>query len=186
MIGPTDLLHPSPAPHFKTFQVFLISCPKYILYKHTKNKLCTKLVLFTRTSYVSDKVPAFLLSLSFVSYSVFKTVFCRAVFNHNSCKEYLFIALITPITPTRFKRSREIAKGDYHLRDVRLSVSPLSVRMGQLGSHYTDFLRTLNLIIFRKSVKKILFFSLFHRAFWFTKFFHTKSSTFTYNYVLVF
>ena len=25
MIGPTDLLHPSPAPHFKTFQAFLIS-----------------------------------------------------------------------------------------------------------------------------------------------------------------
>jgi hypothetical protein len=24
MIGPTDLFHPSPAPHFKTFQVFLI------------------------------------------------------------------------------------------------------------------------------------------------------------------
>jgi hypothetical protein len=23
MIGPTDLLHPSPAPHFKTFQVFM-------------------------------------------------------------------------------------------------------------------------------------------------------------------
>jgi hypothetical protein len=28
MIGPTDLLHPSPAPHFKTFQLFLIYCPK--------------------------------------------------------------------------------------------------------------------------------------------------------------
>ena len=28
MIGPTDLFHPSPAPHFKTFQVFLICCPK--------------------------------------------------------------------------------------------------------------------------------------------------------------
>jgi len=28
MIGPTDLLHPSPAPHFKTFQVFLIYFPK--------------------------------------------------------------------------------------------------------------------------------------------------------------
>jgi hypothetical protein len=27
MIGPTDL-HPSPAPHFKTYQVFLIYCPK--------------------------------------------------------------------------------------------------------------------------------------------------------------
>ena len=28
MISPTDLLHPSPAPHFKTFQVFLMYCPK--------------------------------------------------------------------------------------------------------------------------------------------------------------
>ena len=28
IIGPTDLLHPSPAPHCKTFQVFLICSPK--------------------------------------------------------------------------------------------------------------------------------------------------------------
>jgi len=28
MISPTDLFHPSPAPHFKTFQMFLIYCPK--------------------------------------------------------------------------------------------------------------------------------------------------------------
>ena len=28
MISPTDLFHPSPAPHFKTIQVFLIYCPK--------------------------------------------------------------------------------------------------------------------------------------------------------------
>ena len=28
MIGPTDLLHPSPAPHFKICQVFLICCLK--------------------------------------------------------------------------------------------------------------------------------------------------------------
>ena len=27
-ISPTDLFHPSPAPYFKTFQVFLIYCPK--------------------------------------------------------------------------------------------------------------------------------------------------------------
>jgi hypothetical protein len=27
MIGPTDLLHPSPTPHFRTFHVFLIYCP---------------------------------------------------------------------------------------------------------------------------------------------------------------
>jgi hypothetical protein len=28
MISPTDLFHPPPTPHFKTFQVFLIYCPK--------------------------------------------------------------------------------------------------------------------------------------------------------------
>jgi hypothetical protein len=28
MIGPTDLFHPSPTPHFETFHVFLIYCPK--------------------------------------------------------------------------------------------------------------------------------------------------------------
>jgi hypothetical protein len=28
MIGPTNLLHPSPTPHLKTFQVFLIYCPR--------------------------------------------------------------------------------------------------------------------------------------------------------------
>jgi hypothetical protein len=28
MISPTDLFHPSPAPHFKNFQMFLIYCPK--------------------------------------------------------------------------------------------------------------------------------------------------------------
>jgi len=28
MISPTDLFHPSPAPHFRTFQVFLIYWPK--------------------------------------------------------------------------------------------------------------------------------------------------------------
>ena len=30
MIGPTDRLHPSPAPHLKTFQVFLIYVGTYI------------------------------------------------------------------------------------------------------------------------------------------------------------
>ena len=37
MIGPTDLLHPSTAPHFKTFQAFLICCPERIyIYKESK------------------------------------------------------------------------------------------------------------------------------------------------------
>jgi hypothetical protein len=37
-IGPTDLLHSSPAPHFKTFQILLIyfpKCPRFtMLYKN--------------------------------------------------------------------------------------------------------------------------------------------------------
>jgi hypothetical protein len=40
MIGPTDLLHPPPAPHFKTFQVFLIYCPK-----SPKNNMGKKFVI---------------------------------------------------------------------------------------------------------------------------------------------
>jgi len=33
-IGPTGLLHPSPAPHFKTFQLFLIYFPKCPKFQH--------------------------------------------------------------------------------------------------------------------------------------------------------
>jgi hypothetical protein len=33
MIGPTDLLHPSPTLHFKTFQVFLIYCTKRPIFR---------------------------------------------------------------------------------------------------------------------------------------------------------
>jgi hypothetical protein len=40
-IGPSDLLHPSPAPHFKTFQVFLIYFPKRLKIQH-RTKLCSK------------------------------------------------------------------------------------------------------------------------------------------------
>jgi hypothetical protein len=29
MISPTDLFHPPPAPNFKTFQLFLVYCPKF-------------------------------------------------------------------------------------------------------------------------------------------------------------
>jgi hypothetical protein len=33
MVGPTDVLHLSPAPHFKTFQVLLIYCRKLAVLK---------------------------------------------------------------------------------------------------------------------------------------------------------
>jgi len=38
MISPTDLFHPPPAPHFKTFQVFLIYCPKRPSVSFTQKK----------------------------------------------------------------------------------------------------------------------------------------------------
>ena len=50
-----------------------------------------------------------------------------------------------------FRRVRKIAKTDYSLRHVRLSI-----RMErQLGSHWTDFNETWYLRLFRKSIAKI-------------------------------
>ena len=43
MIGPTDLLHPSPAPHFKTFQAFLICCPERPSFSTIQSHACTTL-----------------------------------------------------------------------------------------------------------------------------------------------
>ena len=44
MIGPTDLLNPSPAQHFETFQVFLNCCPKRpsfsTIQSHAPNVAC--------------------------------------------------------------------------------------------------------------------------------------------------
>jgi hypothetical protein len=37
MIGPNNLLHPSPAPHFRTFQVYLIHSPKYPIFSTTQS-----------------------------------------------------------------------------------------------------------------------------------------------------
>jgi hypothetical protein len=47
MIGPTDLFHPPPAPHIKTFQVFLIYCPKRPKIIWVKNWLLQELNDFT-------------------------------------------------------------------------------------------------------------------------------------------
>jgi hypothetical protein len=49
-----------------------------------------------------------------------------------------------------FRRVRKIAKSDYQLRYVCLSV-----HMEQLDSHLTDFHEILHFIIFRKSVEKM-------------------------------
>jgi hypothetical protein len=49
-----------------------------------------------------------------------------------------------------FRRVRKIAENDYYLRHI-----PLSVRMEQLGSHWTDFHEIWYLNIFRKFVEKI-------------------------------
>jgi len=53
-----------------------------------------------------------------------------------------------------FRRVRKIAKSDHNIRYACPSVRP-SVRMEQLGSHWTDFLTIWYLGIFRKSVEKI-------------------------------
>jgi hypothetical protein len=62
------------------------------------------------------------------------------------------------VTKCRVRCFRKIAKSDYELRrvclSVCLSVRP-SIRVEQLGSHWTDFHEIWYLSVFRKSVEKI-------------------------------
>jgi hypothetical protein len=51
MISPTDLLHPSPTPHFKTFHVVLIYCPKFT----TKKK--HNFIFLPLTKKVNSAIP---------------------------------------------------------------------------------------------------------------------------------
>jgi hypothetical protein len=53
-----------------------------------------------------------------------------------------------------FRRVRKIAKSDYQLSHITLSVRP-SLRMKQISVQWTDFDETCYLRIFRKSVEKI-------------------------------
>jgi len=55
---------------------------------------------------------------------------------------------------TILRRFRKIAKSDYYLYHICLSVCP-SVRIGQIGSHWMGFHEIWYLNIFRESVKKI-------------------------------
>ena len=52
-----------------------------------------------------------------------------------------------------FGRVHKITKSDYYLRHVCLSVRP-SVRMEQLGSHWTDFHKIRHLSIFSKNSRE--------------------------------
>jgi hypothetical protein len=61
MIGPTDLLHPSPTPHFKTFQMFLIYCPKRPSYRREgererERKENTKKIPYSKRALFSPKM----------------------------------------------------------------------------------------------------------------------------------
>jgi hypothetical protein len=52
MISPTDIFHPPPAPHFKTFQVFLIYCPKrfqVIPQRKYFREMCDRLLKYPET-----------------------------------------------------------------------------------------------------------------------------------------
>jgi len=81
---------------------------------------------------------------------------CFLVFySGNSVQHYTKPA---SFVPRLFRRVREIAKYNYQIRHVCLSVCPSirpSVRMKQLGPQWTDFHEILYLSTFRKFVEKI-------------------------------
>jgi hypothetical protein len=67
MTGPTDLLHPSPAPHFKTFQLFFNLLPKPSQFQHH-----TKLYSKCSILIVSLSVPN-IINLSKPEYDIFRS-----------------------------------------------------------------------------------------------------------------
>jgi len=58
MIGPTDLFHPSPAPHLKTFQVLLMYCPKLKAYPHAFSLRCVGVITGETWTLLSPLPPA--------------------------------------------------------------------------------------------------------------------------------
>jgi hypothetical protein len=56
MISPTDLFHPSPAPNLKTFQVFLIYCPKCPSVKRTEKLQNGKLLNINEGTVYKEKL----------------------------------------------------------------------------------------------------------------------------------
>jgi hypothetical protein len=60
MICPTDLLHPSPAPHFKTFKVFVIyvsKCPSFsTVQSYTPNVALTGFFLHFKSNLLVMRV----------------------------------------------------------------------------------------------------------------------------------
>jgi hypothetical protein len=76
------------------------------------------------------------------------TLYCTSHTEHKmfgQIKEFCFTIL---------RRFRKIAKSDYYLCHVCLSVCP-SVRIGQIGSHWTGFHEIWYFNIFRKSAEEI-------------------------------
>jgi len=71
--GPTDLFHPSPAPHFKTFQVFLIYFPKSPIFSTIKfyapNEEFVSFFLIFESNFLV-KITTFLLNTVFAMASL--------------------------------------------------------------------------------------------------------------------
>ena len=67
MNGPTDLLHPSPAPHFKTFKVFVISssmCPSFSTKQYYATEVEYHYFLRQSTTNLLPKIVFFLLNVA--------------------------------------------------------------------------------------------------------------------------
>ena len=147
MIDPTDLLHPSPAPHFKTFQIFLICCPKrpsfstdweYVSkmstqHSHYETKRIQWYVNGTeklKIVYMVKKCP-----------NVYRTLFMFFTTAH--CQTLSWVRFLGAFTKLR---KAAISFG--------VSVC-LSVRMEQLEFHRKDFNEMWYLRICRQSAEKV-------------------------------
>ena len=93
----------------------------------------------------------FISPLSFLNFAFF---YCLCFFRLPWVFISLLIILCVTLCCRNSRRVRKIVKSDYYLRYVGPSVPP-SIRMKQLGSHWTDFREIWYLEIFRKCGQKI-------------------------------
>ena len=138
MIGPTDLLHPSPAPHFKTSQAFLICCPERPSFSSIqpcfKRSISLGLCLYnTITEFTSWGYLYFMIFCDVLRRALWYNYTTQAKEMHNFLNEYLILNFCSVFenelcsnAPTRLFTSMHLKHNITAYTAVSLRMNPRS------------------------------------------------------------
>jgi hypothetical protein len=126
MIGPSNVLHPSPAPHFKTFQVFLSYFPKIPIFS-TIQKICTRCNTLVVSSYKSH----------FLEKSVVFLQIAYQIFNNSS--------IFLPQSTYRTYRKSDLHSTAYVTRVLCFILVKICFRFS--GQRWTSCLRNFKIFL---------------------------------------